>query len=89
MIKSLRPICLASALRDSTICGLLMEPSCRRKQALLRLTLAIIDSYFQSKWNWITGVCPLGAQVRTRVGRSDNPDSTMKAMTRPSRRAFF
>lgn len=31
------------------------------------------------------GVCPLGAQVRTRVGRSLRPDSSMKAIHRPAR----
>jgi hypothetical protein len=35
------------------------------------------------------GVCPLGAQVRTRVGRSERPDSSMKTINRPSRWAFF
>ena len=39
--------------------------------------------------NWITGVWPLGAQVRTRVGRSLIPDSSMKTIRRPSRWAFF
>ena len=35
------------------------------------------------------GVCPLGAQVRTRVGRSLIPDSSTKTINRLSRRAFF
>src|SRR5580658_4637220 len=35
------------------------------------------------------GVCPLGAQVRTLVGRSLMPDSSTKTISRPSRRAFF
>lgn len=37
----------------------------------------------------MTGVCPLGAQVRARVGRSDRPDSSMKTISRLSRWAFF
>src|SRR5574340_410123 len=37
----------------------------------------------------MTGVHPLGAQVRTRVGRSLIPDSSTKTITRPSRWAFF
>lgn len=37
----------------------------------------------------MTGVWPLGAQVRTRVGRSLRPDSSMKTINRPSRLAFF
>jgi hypothetical protein len=41
------------------------------------------------KWNWMMGVCPLGAQVRTRVGRSLMPDSSTKTISRPSRWAFF
>jgi hypothetical protein len=36
-----------------------------------------------------TGVCRLGAQVRTRVGRSLMPDSSTKTISRPSRWAFF
>ena len=43
----------------------------------------------QLKWNWMTGVWPLGAQVRTRVGRSLRPDSSMKTISRPWRLAFF
>ena len=43
----------------------------------------------QLKWNWMTGVCPLGAQVRTRVGRSLRPDSSMKTISRSCLRAFF
>ena len=35
------------------------------------------------------GVRPFGAQVRTRVGRSLMPDSSMKTIRRPSRLAFF
>ena len=49
----------------------------------------ITDRCFQLKWNWMTGVCPTGAQVRTRVGRSDSPDSSTKTIKRPSRWAFF
>jgi len=41
------------------------------------------------KWYCRTGVCPRGAQVRTRQGRSLNPLSSMKMMVRPSRQAFF
>ena len=47
------------------------------------------DSCFQLKLYCSTGVCPLGAQVLTRVGRSLNPLSSMKTMVRPSRRDFF
>src|SRR2546425_7108835 len=35
------------------------------------------------------GVCPLGFQVRRRVGMSMNPLSSRKAMWAPSLRAFF
>ena len=35
------------------------------------------------------GVCPLGAQVRTRVGRSLMPDSSTNTISLPSRMAFF
>ena len=35
------------------------------------------------------GVWPFGAQVRTRVGRSLRPDSSMKTISRPSRLAFL
>jgi hypothetical protein len=37
----------------------------------------------------MTGVLPRGAQVRTRWGRVLTPVSSMKAIKRPSRRAFF
>ena len=39
--------------------------------------------------NCTTGLCPLSAQVRTRVGRCDSPDSSMNRISRPSRWAFF
>ena len=35
------------------------------------------------------GVHPLSAQVRTRVGRSDSPDSSMKTISRRSATHFF
>lgn len=35
----------------------------------------------------MTGVLPLGAQVRTRVGRSLSPVSSLKTVNRPSRLA--
>jgi hypothetical protein len=41
------------------------------------------------KWNCTTGVQPLGAQVRTRVGRSDRPDSSMKTISRRWAAHFF
>jgi hypothetical protein len=44
---------------------------------------------FQLKWNCTTGVQPLGAQVRTRVGRSDRPDSSMKTISRLWAAHFF
>src|SRR5712691_5533974 len=47
------------------------------------------DSIFQLKWYCSTGVCPRGAQVRQRCGRSLNPLSSMKTMVRPSLWAFF
>jgi hypothetical protein len=37
----------------------------------------------------MTGVQPSGAQVRTRVGRSDNPDSSMKTISLRSAAHFF
>jgi hypothetical protein len=50
---------------------------------------AATDSIFQVKWYCSTGVCPRGAQVRTRCGRSLNPLSSTKTMVRLSRSAFF
>jgi hypothetical protein len=47
------------------------------------------ETCFQSKWNCTTGVQPLGAQVRTRVGRSDRPDSSMKTISRRWAAHFF
>src|SRR3989442_9807224 len=47
------------------------------------------DSIFQLKWYCSTGVCPRGAQVRQRCGRSLNPLSSTKTIVRPSFLAFF
>jgi hypothetical protein len=41
------------------------------------------------KWNCTIGVRPLRAQVRTRVGRSDKPDSSMKTISLRSAAHFF
>ena len=41
---------------------------------------AINDSCFQLKLYWRIGVQPRRDQVLTRVGRSLNPDSSMKTM---------
>jgi hypothetical protein len=49
----------------------------------------MIESCFQLKWNCTTGVCPLGAQVRTRVGRSLKPDSSTNTISLPSAQLFF
>lgn len=78
-----------SALTNSTSCGLLMLPGKSRKQKFQQVTPAMGASGCQVKLYGSTGVCPLGAQVRTRVGRSLNPDSSMRTTVRPSRRAFF
>jgi hypothetical protein len=43
----------------------------------------------QLKLYWMTGVWPRGAQVRSTVGRSETPDSSMKTMVCPRRAAFF
>jgi len=43
----------------------------------------------QLKQYCTTGLSPFTAQVRTRVGRCENPDSSMKTISRPSLRAFF
>src|SRR6202171_285706 len=50
---------------------------------------AIADRVFQLKWYCSTGVCPRGAQVRQRWGRSLSPLSSMKTMIRPCFLAFF
>ena len=47
------------------------------------------ESCFQLKLYCSTGVSPLGDQVRTRVGRSLSPDSSMKTMVCPRFLAFF
>jgi len=47
------------------------------------------ESVFQAKWYCSTGVCPRGAQVRQRCGRSLNPLSSMKTIVRRSPWAFF
>lgn len=89
MISSGRFKWALSALRNSTICSFLMRPSCSRNRQFVRVIPAMNETWFQLKWNWMTGVCPLGAQVRTRVGRSLMPDSSMKKIRRPLRWAFF
>src|SRR3984893_3866975 len=47
------------------------------------------DSVVQLKWYCSAGVCPRGAQVRQRWGRSLSPLSSMKTMIRPCFLAFF
>src|SRR5207247_1357497 len=37
----------------------------------------------------MTGGCPTGAQLRTSVGRSESPDSSMNTMVCPRALAFF
>jgi hypothetical protein len=44
---------------------------------LVRVSPVMTEMWVQLKWNWMVGVFPLGAQVRTRVGRSLRPDSSM------------
>jgi hypothetical protein len=55
----------------------------------VRVSPATAETCFQLKWNWMCGVQPLGAQVLTRVGRSDSPDSSMKTISRRSAAHFF
>lgn len=47
------------------------------------------EKWFQLKLNCRTGVCPRGAHVRHRCGRSLSPLSSMKTIVRPWRAAFF
>lgn len=89
MISSGRFRCARSALRNATCCYFLIEPSCSLNRQFVRLNPAITEMWVQLKWNWMMGVCPLGAQMRTRVGRSLRSDSSMKTISRPSRLAFF
>jgi hypothetical protein len=56
---------------------------------LVRVSPAIAETCFQLKWNWMCGVQPLGAQVLTRVGLSDRPDSSMKTISLRSAAHFF
>jgi len=48
----------------------------------------MMERLFQLKVSCGTGVCPRGAQVRTRVGRVLNPLSSMKTMVRLCRRVL-
>lgn len=89
MISSGRFRCARSAFRNSTCCSFLIDPSCSRNRQFVRLSPAMTEMCVQLKWNWMTGVWPFGAQVRTLVGRSLRPDSSMKTISRPSRQAFF
>jgi len=50
---------------------------------------AIAESRFQLKWYWSTGVCPRGAHVRQRWGRSVSPLSSTKTIVCPWTAAFF
>jgi len=49
----------------------------------------ITERWSQVSHSRKTGVCPLGAQVRTTEGRGRKPDSSTKRIVRPSARAFF
>lgn len=71
------------------ICDERMALSCNRKTRWVKVSQAITDNCFQLKSNRITGDRPAGAKMRTRVGRSDNPDSATKTISRPSRWHFF
>lgn len=88
-ISNFRLSCDRRAFRNSTICALLTAPSYRRNKKFERVRPATAEMCFQLKWNCTTGVHPLSAQVRTRVGRSDSPDSSMKTISRRSARHFF
>ena len=48
-----------------------------------------MDIRFQLKGVRMTGVCPLGAQVRRAGGVSEMPDSSWKTSHALRRRAFF
>src|SRR5271165_7270264 len=49
----------------------------------------MMDKLFQLKVSCSKGVCPRGAQVRTRVGRVLSPLSSTNTIWRPCRSAFF
>jgi hypothetical protein len=83
------PYLRCSALRNSMHWGARMAPGNSRKYICHQLTPAITDKCFQLKLYCRTGVCPLGAQVRTSVGLSDRPDSSTNTITRPCFMAFF
>jgi hypothetical protein len=54
--------------------------NCRsvRRSRATSVSPAMTETLFQLKGNWMKGVCPLGAQVRTPMGRSLMPDSSTK-----------
>ena len=65
------------------------EARMSRNAKFVRVRPAMAETCFQLKWNCTTGVQPFGAQVLTRVGRSDKPDSSMKTISRRSVAHFF
>jgi hypothetical protein len=88
-ISSFRLSCARRALKNSTICAFLTAPSYRRNKKFERVRPATAETCLQLKWNCTTDVHRLGAEVRTRVGRSDRPDSSMKTISRRSAAHLF
>jgi hypothetical protein len=67
----------------------LTELSYRRKQSPVRCSPAMAEMWCKSKRYCTTGLCPFAGQVCIRVGRCENPDSSMKTISRPFRRVFL
>ena len=70
----------------------LLGANCARKEAKVELRKGQTGNgreLLPGKLCWRTGVCPRRLHVRATLGRSHNPDSSMKTMVRSSRWAFF
>src|SRR5712692_2243426 len=77
----------ARETRRSAGCGWRRETAGNRSSTRSRPLWPTASSSL--KWYCSTGVCPRGAQVQQRCGRSLNPLSSMKTIVRPSFLAFF
>ena len=76
------PSSFFTSLRSEMKSSLPMLPGCRRKKARgllpdgVHMTNPAIVKLFHDPEDWMTGVQPLGAQVRRTTGFSEMPDSS-------------
>ena len=88
-ISSLPGVRCSRCARNSVTCGLANGAGKKPEVEIPPRHPAVADSVFHLKRYCSTGVCPRGANIRQRCGRSLNPLSSMKTMVRTSFWAVF